>query len=219
MARSQQLRDAIPPIRSLRYPSARPLLDDERVHMEYFHVVCAREFALYFELPIWENVILQGTLTEPALHHAALAIGTLSRDRYHPAIGEASSATLFSIRHYGLALQALCSRLDESSQTLEIAVFCSVVFSHIEFLLGMDSQVEVHLQAGGTMLESLYIRHERAIPISSGISSNPLIERLSANYDLLATAIFQLTTQLHSFIALEGSRPRSGNYANDQSCG
>lgn len=185
------------PIRSPRYPSARSLSDDELGHMEYFQVVCAGEISLFFELPIWENIILQGTLAEPALHHAALAIGALSRCRYYPATWEASPITSFSIRHYGLAIQALHSQLDSSFQSWKLAILASVVFSLIEFLLGLDSQLEVHLQAGCTMLENLYLEHERPIPASTQTSYSSIIEDLPTGYDLLANAIFQLTAQVN----------------------
>ncbi|TVY52008.1 hypothetical protein LCER1_G007052 [Lachnellula cervina] len=143
------------PIHSLQYPSARPLLDGEHKHMEYFQSVCAGEFSLFFERPEWEQIILQGSLAEPALHHAALAIGALTRSRYHPDTWQTSSANSFSIRHYSIAIQDLHRRLDGSSQSLELAVLTSVVFSLIEFLLGLDSQVEIHIQSGCAMLENL----------------------------------------------------------------
>ncbi|KAK9239516.1 hypothetical protein V1525DRAFT_398303 [Lipomyces kononenkoae] len=161
-----------PPIRSLRYPSAMPLLDGEHEHMEYFQVVCAREFSLFFELPAWENSILQGTLAEPALHHAALAIGALTSRHYHPDIWQTQQAIVFSIRHYSMAIQDLHCRLDESSQSLEVAVLASVVFSYIEFLLGLDSRVEMHIQAGCAMLENLYTRPDRTLAVSTQAGSN-----------------------------------------------
>ena len=189
------------PIRSLRYPSARPLLDGEHEHMEYFQVVCAGEFSIFFELPAWENIILQGTLAEPALHHAALAIGALTSNRYHPDIWQTSRVIAFSIRHYNMAIQDLCCRLDESSQSLEVAVLASVVFSYIEFLLGLDSRVEMHIQAGCAMLKNLYPRHDRALAVSTQAGSNCQVGSLSTRYDLLASAMFQLTAQINCSVA------------------
>ena len=109
-------------IRSLRYPSARPLLHGGREHMEFFCTICAPEFSLFYELSVWETINLQGTLVEPALHYAALAIGSLSRSRYYPDLQQTSSAIHFSIRQYGLAIQALYYRLDGSSHALELAI-------------------------------------------------------------------------------------------------
>ena len=190
-----------PPIRRMRYPSARPLLDGEHEHMEYFQVVCAREFSLFFELPAWENILLQGTLAEPALHHAALAIGALASSRYCPAIWQAPPAIAFSIRHYSMAIQELHHRLDGSSQSLELAVLTSVVFGFIEFLLGLDSRIEMHIQAGCAILENLYTRHDRTL----GARSNCQVGNLPTRYNLLASAMFQITAQVNCFVAFRSN--------------
>lgn len=185
------------PIRALPYPSAKPLLDGEHEHMEYFQVVCAREFSLFFELPAWEDIILQGTLAEPALHHAALAIGALNSSRYHPDTWRRPPATAFSIRHYSMAIQDLHRRLDDgSSQSLELAVVMSVVFSYIEFLLGLDSRIEMHIRAGCAILENLYARHDRTPAVSTQAGPNCQVGSLSTKYDVLASAMSQLTAQV-----------------------
>jgi hypothetical protein len=194
-----------PPIHSLRYPSARPLLDGEHKHMEYFQVVCAGEFSLFFELPAWKNIILQGTLVEPALHHAALAIGALASSRYYPDIWQTPPAIVFSIRHYSMAVQDLNRRLDGSYQSLELAVLSSVFFSYIEFLLGLDSRVEMHIQAGCAMLKNLYPRHDRALAVSTQAGSNCQVGSLSTRYDLLASAMFQLTAQVNYSMAFRSN--------------
>lgn len=194
-----------PPIRGLRYPSARPLLDGEHEHMEYFQVVCAGEFSLFFELPAWENIILQGALAEPALHHAALAIGALNSSRYHPDIWQTPPAIAFAIRHYSMAVQDLHRRLDGSSQSLELAVLASVFFSFIEFLLELDSLVEMHIQAGCAMLENLYTRHNRTLAVSTQAGSNCQVSSLSTRYDLLASAMFQVTAQVNCLVAFQSN--------------
>lgn len=190
-----------PPIHSLQYPSARPLLYGEHKHMEFFQVVCAREFSLFFELPGWDNFILQGTLVEPALHHAALAIGALTSSRYYPHIWQKPPAMLFSIRHYSMAIQDLRRRLDGSSQSLELAVLTSVIFSYIEFLLGLDSRVTMHIQAGCAILKSICPRHDKTLTVSTHGGPNCQGGSLSTKYDLLASAMFQLTAQVNCFVA------------------
>lgn len=194
-----------PLIHCLRYPSARPLLDGEHEHMEYFQVVCAGEFSLFFELPAWENIILQGTLAEPALHHAALAIGALASSRYHPDIWQTPPPIAFSIQHYRIAIQDLHGRLDGSSQSLELAVLASVFFSYIEFLLGLDSRVEMHIQAGCAMLENLYTRHDGTLAVSTQAGSNCQVGSSSTNYDLLASAMFRLTAEIDFFVAFRSN--------------
>ena len=194
-----------PLIRCLQYPSARPLLDGEHEHMEYFQVICAGEFSLYFELPAWESIILQGTLAEPALHHAALAIGALTSSRYHPEIRQKPPPIAFSIQHYRMAIQDLHCRLDGTSQSLELAVLASVFFGYIESLLGLDSRVEMHIQAGRAMLENLYTRHNRILAVSTQAGSNCQFSNPSTKYDLLASAMFQLTAEVNFSMAFRSN--------------
>ncbi|KAH8674154.1 hypothetical protein BX600DRAFT_457124 [Xylariales sp. PMI_506] len=198
--------EGTPPVRSLRYPSARPLLDCERGHMEYFQVVCAREFSIYYELPVWESIVLQGTLVEPTIHYAALAIGSLSRSRYHPVPCQSLPTTSFSIRQYNSAIQSLRSRLDGSPQSLELAILASVVFSVIEFLLELDSQIEVHIQSGLDMLGNLYMRHNSPIPDDTQFGANNINGGTPVRYNLLASAISQLAAQMDSFTAFQVAR-------------
>jgi hypothetical protein len=178
-------------------------MDGEHKHMEFFQVVCAGEFSLFFELPAWENILLQGTLAEPALHHAALTIGALASSRYYPDIWQKPQAIMFSIRHYSMAIQDLHRRLDGSFQSLELAVLTSVMFSYIEFLLGLDSRIEMHIQAGCAMLKSLYSRQDRTFADSTQAGSNYQVGSLSTRYDILASAMFRLTTQVLCSIAVE----------------
>ncbi|CEL04582.1 hypothetical protein ASPCAL05710 [Aspergillus calidoustus] len=197
-------------IRTLRCPPARPLTETELLHMEYFHLICAKEFALFFDLPVWEDLILQQTHRETFLHHAALAIGALSRSRYHHLVTSTTwqlpNAIPFSIRQYGLAIQTLHSRLqgDQSFQGLELAALASVVFSQIEFLLGMDSQLKVHLRAGCAVLEELGRCDASSIGstrprIPGFCGGGPLRHRSSYPDTLLSNAILQLSAQVDSF--------------------
>ena len=177
--------------------------------MEYFQVVCAREFSLFFELPAWENILLQGTLAEPALHHAALAIGALASSRYYPAIWQTPPAMAFSIRHYSIAIHDLHRRLDGSSQSLELAILTSVVFGFIEFLLGLDSRIEMHIQAGCAILESLHTRHNGTHAASTQAGSDCQVGSPPTRYNLLTSAMFQLTAQVNHSVAFRSNSNNS----------
>ncbi|KAL3453025.1 hypothetical protein BJX65DRAFT_265350 [Aspergillus insuetus] len=198
-------------LRNIHYPSARPLLTETEVsHMEYFHLICAKEFAVFFDLPVWEPLILQHTVHELVLHHAALAIGALSRSRYHPPAtdttsmaSQPSTAMSFATRYYGLAMQALHNRLyeDHSVQNLELAALASVVFSQIEFLLGIDSQLVVHLRAGYAVLGELGRCDGINVMTTHGDGScrGGDLFAASSRHNLLSNAVSQLTAQVESF--------------------
>lgn len=166
--------------------------------MEYFRVVCVGDFSLFFEVTEWENIIVQGTLNEPALHHAALAIGALASSRYHPSVWQSTPAVVFSIRHYSMAIQDLQGRLDGSPRSVELAVLASVLFSYIEFLLDIDNRVEMHIQAGCSMLERLLTRDDITLALSSRARSNYEVGSSFARYHLLARVMHQVTTQISS---------------------
>ncbi|KAF5560455.1 kinase [Fusarium phyllophilum] len=200
---------ATPLICSLRYPSAKPLLAGEYQHMEYFRVVCAGEFSLFLEVAEWEDIIIQGTLVEPALHHAALAIGALASRRYHPNVWQSNPAIVFSIRHYSMAIKDLQGRLDGSPRSVELAVLASVLFSYIEFLLDIDSRIEMHMQAAYSMLENILTRRDMALALFSRAGSNNEVGSSSTRHYLLAHAMHQITTQMTSLQHFASKMPVS----------
>ncbi|KAL3467285.1 hypothetical protein BJX64DRAFT_274003 [Aspergillus heterothallicus] len=186
-----------------RFSPVVPLISNAEVnHLEYFHAVCATEFALYFELPIWESLILQYTAREPVLHHAAIAIACLTRTRYHPTSISArapSTDLAFSIQQYSLAIRALHAQLarptpvQSQKQNTELAALASIVFALVEFLLGMESQIEVHLRAGGAVLAELACGRE------SWVGSDSATGTLMGCDRLLCNAMAQLTAQVDLF--------------------
>jgi hypothetical protein len=204
-----------PPLRNLPNLSAKPLLDGEHKHMNYFQVVCAKEFSLFFEHPVWENMILQGTITEPTLHHAALAIGSLASSRYYPQTLQRAPAIAFSIRHYSMAIQNLHFRLDKSSQSLELAILASIVFSYIEFLLELDSRLEMHIRAGCAMLESLHTKQNgiSAVSIRNGLHYQ--VSNSPASYNLFASAMLQLTSQVNRVMAFQSSSDHGNRVSSE----
>ncbi|CAH0056287.1 unnamed protein product [Clonostachys solani] len=133
---------------------AQPPLNLDGLHMDYFRVVCAPEFSLYFEQPIWETLILQAATAEPSIYHAALAIGALGRSRYCPGTDLAGSATRYSLHQYGSAIRALQNRLETSSQSLELTVLASIVFVVVEIHLGLSSKAELHARAALALIRS-----------------------------------------------------------------
>lgn len=168
--------------------------------MECFQAVCAKEFSLFFELPAWENIVLQGTVAEPALHHAALAIGALTRSRYYPHTEQLMSSS-FSIRHYSMAIRNLHRRLDESSQSLELAILASVFFTYVEFLLALDNQIEVHVKAGSAMIEKLSIGQKKTLAVSTRAGSHSQDGGAATRCELLANGMAQLTDQTNFSMA------------------
>jgi hypothetical protein len=129
-----------------------PLCDIDVVSFEYFRDICAPEFALYFELALWERFVLEAC-TEPCIGHAALAIGALSRIHYRPS--ESSSlAAEYSLKQYNMAIRQLNNHLDASTESWELAIMASIIFIVIEFLQGHDNQVRTLLHSAFALLRA-----------------------------------------------------------------
>ncbi len=180
--------------------------------MEYFQVVCAKEFALLFELPLWETVVLQAASVEPAIYHAALAFACLSRNSYHPTTRQVVSHTCFAMRQYGLAIRAIQSRLDRSSRSLELAILASIVFAAVESFFGIDSKIDMHVRAGLSISRSVSSPSALQCAVGrispSAMNAACLAEDSLYNLDLLRSGISQLGKQVDSFIAFQPPQPR-----------
>lgn len=165
--------------------------------MEYFRLINVGEFALFFGITSWRLVLLQGIDAEPTLYHAALAIGALSSSRYHPNVWNRAQALKFSVRHYTSAIQCLQSRLSGSYQSLGLAFISSIIFTYIEFLLELDSQVGIHVQAGCAMLRDLYKMHNKIKLGSTPTDGNSQFGKYPINYDEIARSISLLAAQVN----------------------
>lgn len=137
---------------------------------DYFRTVCAREFSLYFESPIWEGLVLQIAQREAFACHAALAISAWSRTHYVPSEGwfhtqrGALSIRRYSLVQYGKAVTELNRRLCATPECIELALIGCVLFVNLEFLQGRShdfgtaddgcpNQAYVHIQGALGILQ------------------------------------------------------------------
>ncbi|PVH99873.1 hypothetical protein DM02DRAFT_728905 [Periconia macrospinosa] len=130
---------------------------------DYFRVVCAQEFALFYESPDWKNLVLNAVFNEKFAYHAALAISAMTRAHYlgkEPSV-DTLSPHEYANQQYSLAIQHLNARLESGWETAELAVFASVLFVNIEFLRATLVQtrrqnlINVHIQGGLAVLRQL----------------------------------------------------------------
>ncbi|OKL61535.1 hypothetical protein UA08_03312 [Talaromyces atroroseus] len=182
---------------SLLQPSLKPnhlgmlLLStsEDSAHFGYFINVCAKDFSLFFESPVWESIVLQAACTEPCIRHAALAIGAMSRNNYdrHTQSSE-PEAREYSMKQYNLALRALSHALDQGTGRSELAALGSITFIAFEVLWGQDMRVKMHIDAAVAIVTARMGRLR-----DSKSSSN------SAEVGYLDSALSQLGAQFSSF--------------------
>ena len=138
---------------------------------EYFQVVCASEFELYFETTLWRRLALQMAYNHSFTFHAALAISTLTQLHYFPhkwQNGEAPSKSpmAYAAAQYNVAIRDLKERLKGTTDNAELAIWASVIFATIEFLLPVHqdhrhystrrhpTDLTTHLKGGQAILRS-----------------------------------------------------------------
>ncbi|OTA56769.1 hypothetical protein K449DRAFT_468066 [Hypoxylon sp. EC38] len=132
--------------------------------LEFFRRNTSREAPGLYESDLWRNLILQLCHTEPAILHAAVAVGTLHA-RYR---GISPSLQLqpfnifegqhvFAIRQYVKALGYLRHRLSsqDTSSIAEVALICCLLFMCLEMLQGNRVGVMAHLRTGLRVLSGI----------------------------------------------------------------
>ena len=107
------------------------------VSLDLFKHVCAPEFALLFEAPFWERLLINLAYSDVWAAHAAIATSVLTRLDYFPAISHRRSLAKeleCALFHYTAAIRHLNIRLNESPGMAELAVIGSIMFINIEHL-------------------------------------------------------------------------------------
>ncbi|OAP58568.1 hypothetical protein AYL99_07658 [Fonsecaea erecta] len=184
----------------------------EASNFDYFRRVCARDFALYFESPWWEGVVLRYAHAEPSIFHAALSISVMSRTNYHPPSpasplssssstswdhrypgqphplhnADLDSAAEYCLAQYLLAIRQLNARLDSSVASVELAAFASILFVYIEGMHGSTRSMHIHLRGGLALVRTLDAR-------------------MSPNVGHLGWALRQIREQVEQIEAREGT--------------
>ncbi|TRX88016.1 hypothetical protein FHL15_011071 [Xylaria flabelliformis] len=169
---------SIPVLLLLRHPA--PNLDltsrfesIQSLEFEFFTLICAPEYGIFFETPFWESLVLQSAVREPCIYHAALAISTLTRNHYFPTshwydpTTGARSAAGYSMMQYNLAIRYLNARLSSSvpnRNLTKLTVLTAIVFINLEFLCqdqvssSRGSWIAMHLRGATCLLRDLKSR-------------------------------------------------------------
>ncbi|KAI0805911.1 hypothetical protein GGR55DRAFT_690273 [Xylaria sp. FL0064] len=145
----------------------------ESVRFEFFRLVCAPEYGVLFQTVSWEILVLQYTITEPCIYHAALAISALTWNHYSPTrtwydteTGARSVAEYATIQ-YNQAVCRLNVRLGDSvpdRDLTKLAILSAIIFINIEFLRQeqapsfRESFASTHLRGASSLLHDLKSR-------------------------------------------------------------
>ncbi|PYI29739.1 hypothetical protein BP00DRAFT_227503 [Aspergillus indologenus CBS 114.80] len=150
-------------------PIARPdtSTDEQRCFSIFFHQTAPR-MADWFNVEVWQRIVLQISLAEPAAYHAAVALSALHEDVEMRGFcragqhGMHDSHHRFAFTQYGKAMVMLRRRLASNDPHVRmVALICCITFICVELLHGSYKSASVHLRRGVQLVEQRdgYWRH------------------------------------------------------------
>ncbi|KAH7351264.1 hypothetical protein BKA65DRAFT_255215 [Rhexocercosporidium sp. MPI-PUGE-AT-0058] len=176
-----------------------------------------------FRSSLWEQLVLQISHQEPAVLHAAIAVGIVHRDQgatqavrqnaFYHGLDKRQSAGL---RQYVKAIGFLRIRIDEVRETgderaNDVAMMCCLLFVCLELLWGKQMIALNHL---GTGLKILTSRGPQTLGRGNTLNLKPksedLVDQLSSSFarlDFESTMFGQRSPHLHIMPSGTTNRP------------
>lgn len=139
-------------------PPSLHLGDTDAIHFDYFRLICAPEFALFFQIESWSSIVLQAASSDPSFRRIALAVGALSRSRYTLS-SQQQAADRYALCQYNMAIREL-GLLEHSPRNIFRIVLASITLIVLEFLLENYNRVRIHLRSALSMLSAIKLRFE-----------------------------------------------------------
>lgn len=133
---------------------------DEQVYMEWFVHRTAQKLPGVFKLAFWNVLLVQTSLSEPAVLHAVLSLGSIHRGQaldIATASGNRGATTgIFALQQYTRAITDLrCRMTDKSKLSTKVALITCAIFIQLEYLRGFYKTALTHLRHGLVMLEEI----------------------------------------------------------------
>lgn len=170
--------------RMLVHVQMMPLARTEQACFEWYTQRSAKKLPGAFRSDYWQTMLLRASVTEPAIRHAVLALGSSHRADVQGAGSLISDLNderaLCTVRQYSKAINHLQPYLsDKVTTSVRITLVACVLFVSMEFLRGHYSQGIIHLKHGLCLLQ------ESAIIVQDHASTSA-----SAQVDVWLVTIF-----------------------------
>ncbi|KAF2727982.1 hypothetical protein EJ04DRAFT_581653 [Polyplosphaeria fusca] len=155
--KSQTTTDAVP--RGLKLlPGANV---KERYYFEWFKVRALKKIPGPFALPFWNNLVVQASLSEPAILHAVLSLSSVHKNNgfIHVDAGACvDNEEHFMLQEYTKTIRELRPHLEKRARSsIHVALMACVLFVSLEFLRGKYTTAHMHLQNGLKVLETSFL--------------------------------------------------------------
>ncbi|KAK4448051.1 hypothetical protein QBC34DRAFT_353613 [Podospora aff. communis PSN243] len=135
---------------------------EEHLVFEWFRNRAARKLQGSLVLNFWDTLLIQASLTEPAIYHAVLALSSVHKQNPTGVeiCGTPEDAPdkheQFTLRHYVKAIHHLQPHLASNDRpSLRIALIACVVFVGLDFLRGHFRAGQLHLLKGLKIMQDV----------------------------------------------------------------
>ncbi|KAI1156947.1 hypothetical protein F4825DRAFT_140939 [Nemania diffusa] len=139
------------------------LSPEQETCFEWFRHRTYTKLPLPFITPFWQTLVLQACATEPAILHAALALGSAHQkeslqggDTGEPRVA-LDSQQKFMLREYGRAMRGLQPHFSsQDRRSVHVAFVVCTLFTFFENILGRYAAANAHLHSGLRLLAETY---------------------------------------------------------------
>ena len=161
---------------------------EERRCFAFFRGHTVPTFGLY-DAGFWDGLLLQISHSEPAVHHAVVALGSL-HELFSCGTQFQPGRDGYTLKQYNKSLGGLNRYISSAKNaSLEIVMICCLLFILIESLRGDYDSAGKHLQSG--------------LDILSSLPQDP--QRMKVLHDDILPIFFKLRVQTRPFFDVESS--------------
>lgn len=176
-------------------PQSLPLTETEGSYFQIYQEQTANELSGFFDSEFYKERVLEACHSEPAIRHAAIALGALYKTlkQSWTAGGSASNPPReheehmrdwqVAIRQYSEACNAMMAMQDPNNNSLRTQLMASVLLASFDSLIGDHKQAIVQIQSGLDLLDR--IRNAQRLP-AYGVSAGTAEEELTIIFMRLA---------------------------------
>ncbi|KAI1185699.1 hypothetical protein F5B17DRAFT_406779 [Nemania serpens] len=202
------------PVRSAIASQYGKLSPEQETCFRWFSCWTYTKLPLPFITPFWNTLVLQACAAEPAVLHAALALGS-AHQKESLEEGELNEARMvldpqqkFMLSEYGKAMRNLRPHFsNQDRRSVHVALVVCTLFTFFENLLGRYTTANAHLHSGLRLLAETYahgnhVAGKTATAKSRGSVDNWIIEsfaRLHVQAALLGQGLLSIYPRLPVF--------------------
>ena len=157
------------PSPTLYRPSANiPLQSVEVPYFDLFRARTASELSGYFNTVFWTQRVLQECHFEPAIRHAAVALGALYKALEQVVVSSRADMAMphrhwqVAVRQYSEACKVMMLLDDQSQHSNRTRLMASVLLSSFDAFIGDHKQAIVQIRSGLGLLDRLRVEQARS---------------------------------------------------------